>query len=419
MSESETSEKASKEYEVEEIQGSRKKRGFDHKTRKYFYYTEYLIKWVGYKRRSWEPEENLDNCKKILDSYKKRKMKSNMGYKGNSYSSSVNNNKSRTPLKFIINRRNKNKIYNYDNKNKVDEKEDEEEDEKEEEEEKEDKDSKKDSEDETNVRTFLNNEKNNNSDNNNTTTRPNLSEDDEDKSTTLNYNTLSLPKFLKNENGSNNPSLRKANKEKEIEIEKDNHYLTMGEFIRSYNNELDYGISTNNINNENIINSNSYYNDDSLNKKTDEEIVREIEKTNSALRINLLQKKRKSNSSDISEDDDLSISINDPFIKNEIESFSFNNTCDNSNNSNNYNYLINSNINSNNANNNYQILEVKIPEKKDEPIELSCKDKEKDYMLFGKSSDKNIPENVIINCYEEILKNFLRGKTIKIEEKKN
>ena len=38
--------------------------------------TEYLIKWVGYDEQTLEPFENLDNCKKLLNDYlKKRKTK--------------------------------------------------------------------------------------------------------------------------------------------------------------------------------------------------------------------------------------------------------------------------------------------------------------------------------------------------------
>ncbi len=37
---------------------------------------EYLVKWVGYKRRTWEPEENLKNCPLILEKYLKSKEES-------------------------------------------------------------------------------------------------------------------------------------------------------------------------------------------------------------------------------------------------------------------------------------------------------------------------------------------------------
>jgi hypothetical protein len=76
MAESISSEKKrSKEYEVESIQDDRKRKDhYDHKTKKWVYITEYLIKWVGYRRRSWEPEENLNNCIQMLNSYKKIKI---------------------------------------------------------------------------------------------------------------------------------------------------------------------------------------------------------------------------------------------------------------------------------------------------------------------------------------------------------
>ena len=57
---------------------------------------EYLIKWAGYKKRTWEPEQNLDNCKEILNSYIMEKKK--------------NNNRINSPNK--INNNNKNKAKN-------------------------------------------------------------------------------------------------------------------------------------------------------------------------------------------------------------------------------------------------------------------------------------------------------------------
>ena len=40
--------------------------------------TYYLVHWKGYshKEDTWEPEENLINCKKILDKFKKNKLES-------------------------------------------------------------------------------------------------------------------------------------------------------------------------------------------------------------------------------------------------------------------------------------------------------------------------------------------------------
>ena len=66
---------SSNEYEVEAIQNDRKKRVYDRSKRKYFFITEYFIKWAGYKRGTWEPEENLVNCGLLLKNYKKNKNK--------------------------------------------------------------------------------------------------------------------------------------------------------------------------------------------------------------------------------------------------------------------------------------------------------------------------------------------------------
>ena len=48
----------------------------DEENHKYIKKTEYLVKWLGYKRRTWEPIENLKNCPLILEKYLKRKKES-------------------------------------------------------------------------------------------------------------------------------------------------------------------------------------------------------------------------------------------------------------------------------------------------------------------------------------------------------
>ena len=64
-----------KEYEVEAIVNDRERKDhYDRRARKWIYIKEYLIKWVGYKKGSWEPEENLDNCSKLLNEYKRKKI---------------------------------------------------------------------------------------------------------------------------------------------------------------------------------------------------------------------------------------------------------------------------------------------------------------------------------------------------------
>ena len=42
-------------------------------SKKYVTKREFLVKWVGYRNMTWEPEENLKNCKETLDKYFKRK----------------------------------------------------------------------------------------------------------------------------------------------------------------------------------------------------------------------------------------------------------------------------------------------------------------------------------------------------------
>ena len=58
-----------KEWEVEQIIQERKKHIKNKKTGKTSDVTEYLVKWVGYKTPTWEPEENLENCKELLGKY--------------------------------------------------------------------------------------------------------------------------------------------------------------------------------------------------------------------------------------------------------------------------------------------------------------------------------------------------------------
>ena len=62
-----------KEFEVEDIINDRKRLKFDEAKDKYIYIKEYFIKWVGYKKKTWEPEENLKHCSTILEKYLQRK----------------------------------------------------------------------------------------------------------------------------------------------------------------------------------------------------------------------------------------------------------------------------------------------------------------------------------------------------------
>ena len=65
-----------KEYDVEDIMDDRMVKIHEDNSRKYKLVKEYLVKWVGYKRRTWEPEENLKNCPLILERYLKSKKES-------------------------------------------------------------------------------------------------------------------------------------------------------------------------------------------------------------------------------------------------------------------------------------------------------------------------------------------------------
>ena len=62
-----------KEYDVEDIMDERMVKIHEDKSRKYKLVKEYLVKWVGYKRRTWEPKENLKNCPLIFEKYLKSK----------------------------------------------------------------------------------------------------------------------------------------------------------------------------------------------------------------------------------------------------------------------------------------------------------------------------------------------------------
>ena len=97
MTDSESSQSNGSEFEVEAIENDRITEYKDPKTRRTKNIREYLIKWVGYRRRSWEPEENLENCLQMLEQYKKNKKKLNKGIvKNNKNNSNTNtNNKKR------------------------------------------------------------------------------------------------------------------------------------------------------------------------------------------------------------------------------------------------------------------------------------------------------------------------------------
>lgn len=75
MSEEESSSNSNGEYEVEAILGDRTKKIYDKNKKRFKSIQEFLIKWVGYKKKTWEPTQNLENCKEILNDYIQTKKK--------------------------------------------------------------------------------------------------------------------------------------------------------------------------------------------------------------------------------------------------------------------------------------------------------------------------------------------------------
>ena len=74
-----------REWEVENIIGHRKhksKRSSNSESK-----IEYLIKWKGFQSTTWEPEENLANCKEILNEYLEK-----VNGKGDTYINNVDKN---------------------------------------------------------------------------------------------------------------------------------------------------------------------------------------------------------------------------------------------------------------------------------------------------------------------------------------
>ncbi len=61
-----------KEWEVEKIIAHRTRTVKNIKNKKLEQKKEYLLKWKGYENPTWEPEENLVNCQKLLKEYLKK-----------------------------------------------------------------------------------------------------------------------------------------------------------------------------------------------------------------------------------------------------------------------------------------------------------------------------------------------------------
>ena len=57
------------EWEVESILKERTKKTKDKKTGRIKPVKEHLVKWLGYKDPTWEPEENLENCQELLKDF--------------------------------------------------------------------------------------------------------------------------------------------------------------------------------------------------------------------------------------------------------------------------------------------------------------------------------------------------------------
>ena len=361
MEQSEMSE-SDEEFEVERILADRPKYSEDSHKRRKFLYTEYLIRWVGYSDETWEPEENLKNCKKLLSKYKKeKKLERIKNYNKNNNASLKN--MSRTPIKSSFNK----KIANLNNNNKTKEK----------------------REQKENINRESNDKK--------------INEDE----STLNYNNQSYNQVYSDEEKFIPTKKNKSNI--------DNSFPSNDFIINNENENYEYNVINNNENN-----NNNYYNYNNFEhvlpsfvgfkqKRNKSKALQNNFKLSEDLSIGETPRKKEN----INLDDDISISIDDPFIKMERESIS------------NSNYNSNSNINYINTDRNYKIkkenlelLEIRIPPKNknsNDQIDIVWRDKEKnDYFKCTSKNTAIVPQNVLIDCYEKILKTFLDGKNIKI-----
>ena len=102
---------ANQEYEVEKITDMRQYFRKNLITKKVELSTEYLIKWVGYEQLTWEPLENLNNCKELLKEFYKehKKLLKNKKAKNDKVKK---NKKNEIKKKTKSKKRNKNKRYN-------------------------------------------------------------------------------------------------------------------------------------------------------------------------------------------------------------------------------------------------------------------------------------------------------------------
>lgn len=387
----------SDEYEVEAILRDRPKYIVDsHKSRK-FLYTEYLIKWVGYEKKTWEPEKNLSNCGQLLSKYKKQKKKLEQIKNNNKNNNASLKNTSRTPIKSNLNRKITN-LNNNSNNNKTKEK----------------KDQKENISRESNDKKI--NEDESTFNNNNNSYNPVYSDEEKYTPMKLNLNHSFYQDYTKLNNNIEDSSIsiqKKIDKKRKKELNNDNSLPSNDFDINNENENYLYNSMNNNENNNNLAYSSLSFVGFKKRRDKSKGIENRIREKRKLLEDFLIwensEKKENSNL-----EDDISISIDDPFIKMEKESISYNNTNDNSNS--------NSNINTNGIYNqnkeNLELLEIRIPpknNKKDDQIDLVWRDKEKNECFT--STSKNavmVPQSVVIDCYEKILKKFLDGKVIKI-----
>ena len=342
MSESEGSSSNRGEYEVEAIVKDRIKKTYDKKTKKYKMIKEYLIKWAGYKKRTWEPIGNLDNCKEILSKYIAEKKKNKVN------TPSKNNNKKNINSPF---KEKKSPYLNYspNNENNYENSGDEE----------------YVYEDEKSNSSLISKSKRK-------LRKRNKINNNNPKKNTINNNNINN-NINTNNNTTNNSSI--------------NYKINNNKTNKKYD-DVDIDILDGNespfSNKTNMNTKNEFYSDSSF------EPFNNIENYyNTKLKNNLQQKRKRSNDTF----SDISISIEDPFMKTE-------NTSQNYSNPNHIDFM--------------GISQISIPKNDNEKISLLCKLKNnnKNVSFKGTSSNINIPKEEIIKYYEKVLINYLGGKTI-------
>ena len=59
------------EYEVEKVLQKRQRKGK----------SEYFVKWKDYDETTWEPPENLENAKSLIDKFEQEQVRGKQNYK--------------------------------------------------------------------------------------------------------------------------------------------------------------------------------------------------------------------------------------------------------------------------------------------------------------------------------------------------